>query len=119
MVDRTLRRIGILALLGLSNCGYSGSSGLASATPLRQGTDLPHRFEPPAAFPRIAPEDTITGSTCLSPMWDARDNVELTMIRAAEGRADYAVPSGRYGVKKHELLRLDCNTGKPLGVVKK
>jgi hypothetical protein len=41
------------------------------------------------------------------------------MERAIAPRADYSVPAGRYGVGSNELLRLDCNTGIPIGIVRR
>jgi hypothetical protein len=114
-----LRKLIIPSMVGLVlACGHS-SGGISGVAPLRQDSDLPERFEPPAAFPRIPPADTIAGGGCLNPMWDTRYNVELTMMRAANGSGDYAVPNGRYGVGERELLRLDCNTGRPIGVVRR
>lgn len=66
---------------------------------------------------RLSLTDTLPGNACLSPMHDPRDNTELKMVRAANGMADYKVPDDRYGVGRHQLLRLDCNTGRPLGIV--
>ena len=109
----------VLAIsLGLvSACGASSSSGFPSATPVR-ATDVPVQFEPPSGFGRLSPTDTISGGACLSPMRDPRSGVEIKMVRAANGQADYKVPDGHYGVGQHQLLRLDCNTGRPLGIVK-
>jgi hypothetical protein len=39
------------------------------------------------------------------------------MVRAASGIGDYEVPEGRYGVGPGEVLRLDCSTGRVLGIV--
>ena len=107
-----------VSLLLISACGQNSSTGLPGAAPLRAGTDLPVQFEPPAGFGRLSPTDTISGNACLSPMHDPRDNIEIKMVRAANGQADYTVPDGHYGVGQHQLLRLDCNTGRPLGIVK-
>ena len=79
---------------------------------------MPVQFEPPEGFGRLSPTDTISGGACLSPMRDPRSGVEIKMVRAANGQADYKVPDGLYGVDPHQLLRLDCNTGRPLGIVK-
>ncbi len=103
-------------LLVLAACGQSNSS-FPSPAPLRAGTDLPAQFEPPTGFARLTLTDTIAGNACLTPMHDPRNNTEIRMVRAANGLADYKVPDDRYGVGKHQLLRLDCNTGRPLGVV--
>ena len=108
----------VVSLVLLAACGANSSSGLPGTTPLRAGMDLPAQFEPPAGFGRMSPTDTISGNACLSPMHDPRDNIEIKMVRAANGQADYKVPGGHYGVGAGQLLRLDCNTGRPLGLVK-
>jgi hypothetical protein len=65
------------------------------------------------------PEDTIAGSGCQSPMVDPRDGTEIGMLHSDHGQADYAVPGRLYGVGIGELLRLECNTGKVLGIVRR
>jgi hypothetical protein len=112
-----VRRVLTAQFLLLAACGQS-SSGFPSPTPLSAGTDLPAQFEPPPGFARLSLTDTLPGNACLSPMHDPRNNTEIRMVRAANGQADYKVPDGRYGVGAHQLLRLDCNTGRPLGIVK-
>lgn len=107
-----------VSLVQIFACGPNNSTGLPGATPLRAGTDLPTQFEPPPGFARLSPTDTISGGACLSPMRDPSDDTSITMVRAANGQADYKVPDGHYGVGPHQLLRLDCNTGRPLGIVK-
>lgn len=113
-------RTAILAVwLGALAACSATTDTFSSATPLRAGTDLPNRFEPPDTLSRVAPADTTPGSGCLSPMRDPRDRTLLRMVRSDATRADYEVPDGRYGVGPTELLRLECNTGRPLGVVRR
>jgi hypothetical protein len=52
-------------------------------------------------------------------MHDPRDRTAVRMVRSSVHQADYDVPGGRYGVGPAELLRLDCNTGRPLGIVRR
>jgi hypothetical protein len=115
-----IRHFAALAALGplAAACGYRSSGGFPTAVTMRTAVDVPARFDPPPDFSRIAPADTIAGGACLSPMVDPRDGTALRMERAAQGRADYAVPEGRYGVGPGELLRIDCNTGAPVGIVR-
>jgi hypothetical protein len=87
----------------------------ASAQP---ATDVPARFDPVLPINRLAPSDTLVGTGCLSPMTDPRDGTRIIMQRADNGVADYSVPAGRYGVRPGYLLRLECNTGKVVGVVR-
>ena len=56
---------------------------------------------------------------CATPMVDPRDRTQIRLIRSVAPRGDYTVPEGRYGVGPEELLRLDCTTGAPLGVVRR
>jgi hypothetical protein len=51
-------------------------------------------------------------------MIDPRDHTRLTLIRSAGGVGDYEAPPGRYGVQEGELLRLECATGRVIGIVK-
>jgi len=111
-------RAGMVAFLMVQVACGQNSTSFPSPTPLIAGTDLPAQFEPPPGFARLSLTDTIPGNACLSPMHDPRDNTEIRMVRAANGQADYKVPDGRYGVSAHQLLRLDCNTGRPIGVLK-
>ena len=54
---------------------------------------------------------------CRNPMVDPRDGTLLTLRRSAQGIGDYWVEDLKYGVTPRQLLRVDCATGKPLGVV--
>jgi hypothetical protein len=113
------RCAGAALSLGLLGACARAPDPFAAATPLRAGDALPPRFEPPSEWARVAPADTLPGGACLSPMRDPRDGTELRMLRSHATRADYEVAPGRYGVGEHELLRLDCNTGQPLGIVRR
>lgn len=66
----------------------------------------------PEAFERAG-----TAEACWSPVTDARDGTRLVLVRSRAGRGDYAVPEGRYGVREGELPRLECATGRVLGIV--
>jgi hypothetical protein len=83
------------------------------------GTDLPTRFEPLTEAQRIQPGDTLSGTGCLSPMVDPRSDERYLLVRSAEGLGDYRIPEGRYGAHQDDFLRLDCNTGEPLGLVRR
>ena len=103
----------VLASLGCS-IGLSSNSGV-----VRPAEDVPNHFEPKNSNARIMPADTIAGSGCLSPMVDPRDGTEIGFLRSDQENADYAVPGRMYGVGTGELLRLECNTGRVLGVVRR
>ena len=104
-------------------CGLAGgcATGLSGSFPTdataRSASGTPLRFEPVDRAARLTPADTIAGNGCLNPMVDPRDNTQLRLVRAIAPRGDYAAPPGRYGARAGELLRLDCNTGRVIGVV--
>lgn len=110
----------ILALFGLSACAlFSTSSTFDPATDVRPASDLPARFEPIDSAVRLEPADTLAGSGCLSPLLDPRDGLELRFVRSGTALGDYEVPEGRYGVQRGELLRIECNTGEVVGIVRR
>ncbi len=62
------------------------------------------------------------GEGCRNPMVDPRDKTMLTLRRSAGGKGDYwtesdLVGSQKYGVTTRQYLRIDCATGKALGIV--
>jgi hypothetical protein len=66
-----------------------------------------------------------TAPTCFVILTDPRDDTRLELVRSTEviGRSprfvgDNAVtPAGRYGVGPRELLRVDCEARRAIGVV--
>lgn len=62
-------------------------------------------------------EEPKPGEGCKNPMVDPRDKTMLTLRRSAGGKGDYWVESQKYGVTSQHLLRIDCATGKALGIV--
>jgi hypothetical protein len=59
-----------------------------------------------------------TGSFTEGTRAPARDNVAPTRVAQRDFRGDYSVSvPERYGLAPQELLRLDCVTGKALGIV--
>ena len=95
------------------------SSGVGTMTAvIRPAEATPARFEPELADLRIV-GDTIAGAGCRSPMKDPRDGTVITFLRSTTTIGDYHVPSGRYGVGPDELLRIECNTGRVVGIVRR
>ena len=100
-------------LLLFLGCGTtSGTRSMRSVE--RQATDVPVRFEAPAGV-------TMGDNSCSSPLTDPRDGTSIRMVAAfgGEGVGDYEVPAGKYGVEKNELLRINCQTGEVLGIVRR
>lgn len=103
--------------MALAGCASTSTGDLASP-PDRPAVDVPERFILAMAT-AAAPPDTIAGSGCRNPLFDPRDGTRIILQRSASARADYAVPEGRYGVRAGELLRVACNTGEPIGIVRR
>ena len=95
----------------LLSCGSMKSSGTFGSI-IRPAENAPETFSPPAGV-------FLDGNSCKSPMIDTRDGTKIIMVSAEDGTGNYSVPEGKYGVGKGEFLRLDCSTGKVLGIVKK
>src|SRR4051794_10123761 len=110
-----------LAMLAVAGaCVYSpGYRSVPKDREARPASNVPPRFEPADTSARLAEGDTIVGAGCRNPMVDPRDGTRLVLRRSLDQRGDYEVPRGRYGVGDLELLRLDCNTGAPIGSVRR
>lgn len=110
-----IRSCPVLLALLLAGCATTSTSRQPIVAP---ATDTPERFlvgshdGPETSEPR-------PGEGCRNPMVDPRDGSRLLLDRATEGVGDYEVPSGRYGVEAGLLLRLDCATGRALGIVRR
>lgn len=109
--------LGVASVLGA--CALSGSSTFPSDSEARPAIDVPLRFDPRTAADRIAPADTLAGGGCLSPLVDPSAGTELRLVRSGSGRGDYEMPPGSYGSRPGELLRIECNTGRVIGIVKR
>jgi hypothetical protein len=96
-------------LLFLVSCGSTSNSFIQKEV-LRNATDTPAYFESPVSFPGER--------VCKSPMTDPRNGTKINFIRSSWPMADYEVPTGKYGVKSNELLRVNCETGEVVGIVR-
>jgi hypothetical protein len=102
-----------VATVVAAGCATGMQAGATDAA-FRPAENTPTRF---STSDGVAAEDG-----CRMNMIDPRDNTQLRLARSwLEGvtyRGDYEVPSGRYGVRDGELLRLDCTTGEVIGIVR-
>src|SRR5262245_48143958 len=112
----------------LAACGLGGFLLACGAvqpwnqTP-RPASGLPDHFKPDSSFTMEAFSDSL----CIVHVIDPRGEPRLSLIRSTitgktgsyrEAQGDYKVqPPGGYGVGEHDLLRLECRTGRPLGIV--
>ncbi|MGA7990451.1 MAG: hypothetical protein WCC53_03360 [Thermoanaerobaculia bacterium] len=103
-----------IALLALAGCTTvrNDMSGPIVGVPL----DLPDHFMVARSGLGRA-EEPASGEGCRNPMVDPRDKTMLTLRRSAGGKGDYGVENEKYGVTSQQLLRIDCATGKAIGIV--
>ena len=66
----------------------------------------------PEASPASAAPEVLAGAGPLSPRH------VIALQRSAAGRGDYAVEPGNYGVKAGERVRIECATGRAVGIVR-
>jgi hypothetical protein len=109
-----------LAVIVLASCA-SGHNPVEKPV-VAEAKDLPDHFMVVASglAQRSEPKP---GEGCRNPMVDLRDGTTLNLIRSKDGTGDYQVMNrdyelkSQYGVDSQHLLRLDCATGKSLGIV--
>jgi hypothetical protein len=108
------------ALFALSGCASSGGS--IEAPVVAQAKNLPDHFM--VAVTGLAQkEEPKAGEGCRNPMVDPRNGNALNLMRSKNGVGDYQVLGSQYeldssyGVDPRHLLRIDCATGKALGIV--
>jgi hypothetical protein len=113
-MHKTYAGLAAALLLALAGCasGKSDMSGPIVGAPL----DLPDHFVVAlSGISKYAEPKADEG--CRNPMIDPRDRTELQLRRSAGGKGDYWVQSQKYGLTSSQLLRVDCATGKAIGIV--
>jgi len=105
--------IGATLIALLVSCGCAVTREVPDSQAVA-AVDVPDRFvsDSPAADMQLSPDES-----CRNPMYDPRDGSEVRLLRSSNGRGDYEVPNGRYGTGPDQLLRLECGTGRPIGIV--
>ena len=91
--------------------------GCSSTSAMKPAVDAPTHFLVRAPDGRTV--EPTRGGACQNPMIDPRDGAALILVRSAGGHGDYQVPVARYGVRRGELLRIECGTGLVIGIVKR
>jgi hypothetical protein len=104
----------ILAVVGTLGCASSHVEGFPSDASVRPLTDAPTQFAVSASAGTRLPTDI-----CQSPLFDQRDGTTLRLERSVPGRGDYDVPTGHYGAQAGDLVRVDCRTLQPIGLVRR
>lgn len=113
------RRATALVAFLVAACSVGGSGSMRSVIESPAPVTAPLRFVPLDSTNVIVPADTLAGDGCWSPMEDPVTGVQIILIRSESGLGDYLAPSRSYGLRDDQLLRLDCNTGKVLGIVRR
>ena len=110
----------LVALVGLAGCASSRSS--MAGPVVAEAKNLPDHFM--VAVTGIAQKEEPNSSEgCRNPMVDPRNDTTLNLVRSNGGTGDYQVLGveygldSTYGVDSRHLLRIDCATGKALGIV--
>ena len=113
------RACALFAAMTVAACSVGGSGSMRSVIESPAPVTAPPRFVPLDSAKVIAPADTLFGDGCLSPLADPVTGIQIILIRSESGLGDYLAPSGSYGIKDGQLIRLDCNTGRVLGIVRR
>lgn len=103
----------VASILLIAGCATSGFPYDREA---RSATDIPDHFVvgTHGTTETTAPDGS---EGCRNPMVDPRTGTRLRLVRSVANRGDYQVPDSRYGAGSGELLRLDCSTGRVIGIV--
>ena len=113
------RACALFAAITVAACSVGGGGSRRSVIESPAPVTAPPRFVPLDSTKVIAPADTLFGDGCLSPLADPVTGIQIILIRSESGLGDYLAPSGSYGITDGQLLRLDCNTGRVLGIVRR
>ncbi|TBW29291.1 hypothetical protein [Gramella sp. KN1008] len=107
-----MKKVFIAALMVILLAAFGCSSQSFATKSMRTADDAPEFFT-------TKPGMEFSETGCRSPLMDPNDGSEIIMVESGRGIGDYRVRSGKYGMRDNELLRIDCQTGKVLGIVKK
>jgi hypothetical protein len=103
--------IAFVATLGCASSHVEDFPGDAATRPL---TDAPSQFAVSTSA-----RTRLSTDICQSPLFDQRNGTTLRLERSVPGRGDYEVATGHYGAQVGELVRVDCRTLQPIGLVRR
>ena len=104
----------LLAISATLGCASSGRGGFPSDASVRPLTDAPTQFSLSGSA-----RTRMSTDICQSPLVDQRNGTTLRLERSVPGRGDYEVPAGHYGAQAGDLVRVDCRTLQPIGLVRR
>lgn len=109
----------VLLMIAGWSAGCVATTTFGPEQVVRAAREVPERFLVGDWADATVRQEPRPGGGCRSPMVDPRDGTQLRMVRSGIGQADYEAPDGRYGVAEGELLRIECATGRAVGVVRR
>ena len=104
----------LLAAMTMAGCASSHVEGFPADASVRPLTDAPTQFALSASA-----RTRMSTDICQTPIFDQRNGTALRLERSVPGRGDYEVPVGHYGAQAGELVRVDCRTLQPIGLVRR
>jgi hypothetical protein len=107
-------RVLLLALVASLGCASSHVEDFPGDAATRPLTDAPTQFTVGSSA-----RTRLSTDICQSPLIDQRNGTTLRLERSVPGRGDYEVPTGHYGAQTGELVRVDCRTLQPIGLVRR
>jgi hypothetical protein len=116
-----MKFVAALGAAGVLAACASGGGSMAGGI-VAEAKDLPDHFLVSVTGLSQA-QETKAGEGCRNPLIDARNSTVLNLMRSKDGIGDYQVLDAeyavlpRYGVDSRHYLRVDCATGKALGIV--
>ena len=112
----SIRPTGALLLMAAAalGCASSHTGGFPSDASVRPLTDAPTQFALSGGA-----RTRMSTDICQSPLVDQRNGTTLRLERSVPGRGDYEVPAGHYGAQAGDLVRVDCRTLQPIGLVRR
>lgn len=104
---------GVLIIAASGGCStLKNSLKTVPETTARPATGTPGTFMLADGSPNLTTD-------CATSLQDPQDKGAIQLVRALRnGLADYSVPAGKYGVSENELLRVDCTTGRTIGIAR-
>ena len=108
MKNHLLRVIIVFSILMLTSCSATQNP---YTTDMRPAENVPEQFLPVTGV-------VLDATSCKSPLIDPRDGTELTMVGSQNGLGLYRVSELKYGLRKGEVLKINCADGRVQGIVK-
>lgn len=112
-------RFQTLVVASLMAAALAGCASQRTVSAVPEASSLPDHFLVGSHQDARVREEPRPDDGCRNPLVDPQDGSRLLLIRSTSNVGDYEVPEGRYGISRRDLLRVDCATGKPLGIIRR